>query len=49
MKIANIPVYGTIAVYGYVLNYYDTGVHFVQSRVQTLLSVHLLGLLLINI
>jgi len=27
MKTANMPVYGNIAVYVYVLNYYDIGVY----------------------
>ena len=42
MKTANISVYGNNTVYGYVLTYLDTGVYFVQSRVQMLLSAHVL-------
>jgi len=48
MKTANISVYGNITVYGYVLTYLDTGVYFVQSRVQMLLSAHVLDSLILR-
>jgi len=48
MKTANISVYGNITVYGYVLTNLDTGVYFVQSRVQMLLSAHVLDSLILR-
>ena len=40
-KTANIPLYGNIAVYGYVLNCWDTGVYFVPYMCKSSLALSL--------
>jgi len=46
MTTANIPLYGNIAVYGYVLNCWDTGVYFVPYMCKSSLAP--LGLFIVK-